>query len=139
MNPLVAKATSRRPPPPNAHTAVVRSLGPAAPTTALDVATLRESAASACRLLKTLSNPDRLLLLCQLSQGEKSVGELEALLGIGQPTLSQQLGVLREEGLVSTRREGKHIHYTVASAQALAVMGVLYQQFCSSSKETLSC
>lgn len=105
----------------------------------LDLATLRQSAGSACRLLKALSNPDRLLLLCQLSQGEKTVGELEALVGIGQPTLSQQLGVLREEGLVSTRRTGKHIHYTVTSPQALAVMGVLYQQFCSPSKETFSC
>lgn len=112
---------------------------PAGPAAALDLATLRQSAGSACRLLKTLSNPDRLLLLCQLSQGEKTVGELESLVGIGQPTLSQQLGVLREEGLVSTRREGKRIHYTVTSPQALAVMGVLYQQFCSPQTETLSC
>jgi DNA-binding transcriptional ArsR family regulator len=116
---------------------------PAPPSAAhadgLDLATLRQSAGVACRLLKALSNPDRLLLLCQLSQGEKTVGELESLVGILQPTLSQQLGVLREEGLVSTRREGKHIHYTLCSPQAMAVMGVLYQQFCSTSKETLSC
>jgi len=105
----------------------------------LDLAVLRHSADRACRLLKTLSNPDRLLLLCQLTQGEKTVGELESLVGIGQPTLSQQLGVLREEGLVSTRREGKHIHYQVVSSQALAVMGVLYTQFCAPSTETLSC
>ena len=96
----------------------------------LDLAMLRHSADRACRLLKTLSNPDRLLLLCQLSQGEKTVGELESLVGVGQPTLSQQLGVLREEGLVSTRRQGKHIHYTVTSPQALAVIQTLYQQFC---------
>ncbi|MFM8511546.1 MAG: ArsR/SmtB family transcription factor [Betaproteobacteria bacterium] len=112
---------------------------PAAHADGLDLATLRQSAAVACRLLKALSNPDRLLLLCQLSQGEKTVGELESLVGIVQPTLSQQLGVLREEGLVSTRREGKHIHYTLSSPQAMAVMGVLYQQFCSTSKENLSC
>lgn len=105
----------------------------------LDLAMLRQSADRACRLLKALSNPDRLLLLCQLTQGEKTVGELECLVGIGQPTLSQQLGVLREEGLVSTRREGKHIHYQVASAHALAVMGVLYSQFCAPSMEALSC
>jgi DNA-binding transcriptional ArsR family regulator len=60
------------------------------------------------------------------------VGELETLLGIGQPTLSQQLTVLREEGLVSTRREGKHIHYRLASPQALALMQVLHEQFCVS-------
>ncbi len=101
---------------------------PTAP--ALDLAVLRQSADAACRLMKALSNPDRLLLLCQLSQGEKNVGELEALVGIAQPTLSQQLGVLREEGLVSTRREGKSIYYCINSPQALAVMGVLYAEYC---------
>lgn len=102
---------------------------PAAPSL-LDLDLLRQSANAACRLMKALSNPDRLLLLCQLSQGEKRVGELEALVGIAQPTLSQQLSVLREEGLVSTRRDGKNIHYCIDSPQAMAVMGVLYAQFC---------
>jgi DNA-binding transcriptional ArsR family regulator len=97
---------------------------------ALSLEVLRQSANAACRLMKTMSNPDRLLLLCQLSQGEKNVGELEALVGIAQPTLSQQLGVLRDEGLVSTRREGKNIYYCINSPQAMAVMGVLYTQFC---------
>ncbi len=99
----------------------------------LDLELLRKSADAACRLMKTLSNPDRLLLLCQLSQGEKNVGELEALVGIEQPTLSQQLGVLRDEGLVITRREGKNIYYCIDSPQAMAVMGVLYTQFCDTS------
>jgi ArsR family transcriptional regulator len=62
--------------------------------------------------------------------GEKRVGELEALLGIVQPTLSQQLTVLREQQLVRTRREGKHIFYALASPQALAVIQTLYDQFC---------
>jgi DNA-binding transcriptional ArsR family regulator len=84
--------------------------------------------------MKTLSNPDRLLLLCQLMQGEKRVGELEALVDIAQPTLSQQLAVLREEGLVDTRREGKSIHYSIRSGPALAVIRVLYQQFCGNDK-----
>jgi DNA-binding transcriptional ArsR family regulator len=97
---------------------------------ALDLEQLRRSADAACRLMKVLSNPDRLLLLCQLSQGEKRVGELEALVGIAQPTLSQQLGVLREEGLVTTRREGKSIYYGIDSPQAMAVMGVLYNHYC---------
>jgi DNA-binding transcriptional ArsR family regulator len=70
------------------------------------------------------------MLLCQLSQGEKRVGELEELLGIVQPTLSQQLTVLRDEELVTTRRDGKNIYYQIASPQALAVMNVLFQQFC---------
>jgi DNA-binding transcriptional ArsR family regulator len=80
--------------------------------------------------MKVLSSPDRLMLLCQLSQGEKRVGELEEILGIVQPTLSQQLTVLRDEELVSTRREGKNIFYQIASPQALAVMKVVFDQFC---------
>jgi len=91
---------------------------------------MRQSAGRACNLMKVLSNPDRLMILCQLSQGEKRVGELEALLGIVQPTLSQQLTVLRDEQLVSTRRDGKNIHYSINSPQALAVIQTLYQQFC---------
>jgi len=91
---------------------------------------MKASAGNACRLMKVLSNPDRLLLLCQLSQGEKRVGELEEILGIVQPTLSQQLTVLRDEELVSTRRDGKNIYYQIASPQVLAVMNVLFEQFC---------
>ncbi|MPW15507.1 metalloregulator ArsR/SmtB family transcription factor [Paraburkholderia sp. CNPSo 3157] len=102
---------------------------PSHPT--IDLTTMQAAASSACALLKVLANPDRLLLMCQLSQGELSVGELEEQLGIRQPTLSQQLGVLRENGLVATRREGKSIFYSVASPQALAVMAVLYEQFCA--------
>ena len=107
--------------------------------TSIDLERLRRAADSACRLMKALSNPDRLLLLCQLSQGEKRVGELEELVGISQPTLSQQLGVLREEGLVNTRREGKNIYYEIASTQALAVMNVLFEQFCDPAKENIPC
>lgn len=99
---------------------------------ALALGRLRESADSACRLLKAMSNPDRLLLLCQLAQGEMRVGELEEQVGVLQPTLSQQLGVLREEGLVSTRRDGKNIYYCINSQQALAILEALYSQFCAS-------
>lgn len=104
-------------------------------TTPMDLESLRRSADSACRLMKALSNPDRLLLLCQLTEGEKRVGELEALVGIAQPTLSQQLGVLRDEGLVTTRRDGKNIYYQIASHQALAVMQTLFEQFCAPRRE----
>ena len=99
-------------------------------TTTLDLDKMKASASNACRLMKVLSNPDRLMLLCQLSQGEKRVGELEEILSIVQPTLSQQLTVLRDEELVTTRREGKNIYYQIASPQALAVMNVLFDQFC---------
>mgnify|MGYP000694592233 CR=1 FL=1 len=96
----------------------------------LPPAQMKEQAAKAVQLLKQLGNEDRLLLLCQLSQGEYNVGQLEEILDIQQPTLSQQLGVLRRAGLVSTRKEGKQIFYTVADMQALAVINTLYQQFC---------
>ena len=99
-------------------------------TSTLDLDKMKASAGNACRLMKVLSNPDRLMLLCQLSQGEKRVGELEDILGIVQPTLSQQLTGLREEELVITRRDGKSIYYQIASPQALAVMNVLFEQFC---------
>lgn len=99
-------------------------------TAAFSVDDMQAAAGEACRLLKVLSNPDRLLILCRLAEGEMTVGQLEESLGIRQPTLSQQLTVLREEALVATRREGKHIHYRIDSPQALAVMQVLHQQFC---------
>lgn len=97
----------------------------------IDIERVQAAADEACMLLKALANRDRLLLLCHLSQGERCVSELEAMSGIRQPTLSQQLTVLRVEQLVSTRRDGKQIFYTVASEQALAVMKVLYEQFCT--------
>ena len=99
-------------------------------TATLDLEKMKISAGKACQMMKVLSNPDRLMLLCQLSQGEKRVGELEEILGIVQPTLSQQLTVLRDEELVTTRRDGKNIYYQIASPQALAVMNVLVDQFC---------
>ena len=99
----------------------------------LDMQAMQSAAAKASRLLKALANPDRLLLLCQLTQGEHCVSEMEALVGVLQPTLSQQLGVLRQEDLVTTRREGKQIFYSIASQDALAVMQVLYERFCAPS------
>ena len=95
------------------------------------LADMQAAADQACRLMKVLANPDRLLILCQLSQGEKRVGELEEILQIVQPTLSQQLTVLRNEGLVSTRRESKNVYYQLTSRAALAVIGVLYAEFCA--------
>ena len=99
-----------------------------------ELESMQASADHACRLMKVLTNPDRLLILCQLTQQEKCVSELQDLLGIVQPTLSQQLTVLRKEKLVTTRREGKNIYYRFSSPQALAVMEVLYSQFCKKTK-----
>jgi ArsR family transcriptional regulator len=100
------------------------------PDPVIDPAQLRQAAGQAVAALKVLANEDRLLLLCQLSQGEMSVSELEEVLGIRQPTLSQQLGVLRAEGVVDTRRDGKRIFYSVADARLLQVLAVLYDLYC---------
>jgi DNA-binding transcriptional ArsR family regulator len=84
----------------------------------------------ACDFLKALTNPSRLMILCQLADGEKSVGELEGLLSLRQPTLSQQLARLREDQLVETRRHGKMIYYRLASDEARQVIQLLYDLFC---------
>jgi ArsR family transcriptional regulator len=100
----------------------------------IDIEAMQTAAADACKLLKVLANPDRLLLLCHLSQGELCVSDLEGQTEIKQPTLSQQLTVLRDEELVSTRRDGKQIFYSIASKEAIAVMQVLYELYCGSDK-----
>lgn len=92
---------------------------------------LSRSSKDAGRFLKALANENRLMLLCILSEGEYSVTELEQLLGIRQPTLSQQLARLRSDNLVGTRRDGKAIYYSLASDEARDVMEVIYKHFCA--------
>jgi len=104
-------------------------------TQIINIEVMRESADIATSLMKVLANPDRLILLCQLSEGEKSVGELETLTSIKQPTLSQQLTVLRENQVVQTRREGKSIFYSVKSQPTLAIIKVLAEQLCNPDKQ----
>ena len=94
------------------------------------VIAMRAAAGQATQALRALAHEDRLLLLCQLTQGERSVGELEQLLDIHQPSLSQQLGVLRNEGLVQARRDGTRIHYSIADQSVVAILKVLYQLYC---------
>lgn len=89
-----------------------------------------DSAMEATDFLKALANQNRLLILCYLVEGEKSVTELETLLSIRQPTLSQQLARLRSEGLVTTRREAKTIYYSLASTEVGLVIQLLYKMFC---------
>ncbi|TXH24669.1 MAG: transcriptional regulator [Elusimicrobia bacterium] len=91
---------------------------------------MRAAAGEATAVLSVLANTNRLLLLCQLCKGEKCVGELEDLLDLHQPTLSQQLGVLRAENLVHTRREGKKIYYSIADPRVHALLGTLYELYC---------
>jgi len=96
----------------------------------LQVQELNEVAHEASVLLSRLANPDRLMILCLLVAGEKNVTEIGKEGGIQQPTLSQQLTVLRKDGLVATRREGKYVFYRIANPDVLRVMETLYQIFC---------
>ena len=102
--------------------------GGLAPTDMLDQA----QAASA--FLKALAHEGRLMILCHLSTGEKSVGELEELLKSRQAAVSQQLARLRLEGIVSCRREGKTIYYALQDAKAERLVGVVYDMFCAQAK-----
>jgi len=95
-----------------------------------DISNINEPASAACEMLKVLANEDRLLILCQLSQGNRNVGELKELLGIQQPTLSQQLTVLRTQGLVTTQRKGKYIVYSLASVEATEIIKTLFSLYC---------
>ncbi|ONN70207.1 sulfite-sensing transcriptional repressor BigR [Pseudomonas oryzihabitans] len=100
------------------------------PGAALSAQDMQVRAREVAALLKTLAHPVRLLLACALAEGEYAVGELEARLDIHQPTLSQQLGVLREAGLVTTRREAKQIFYRLTEDKATQLLQALYQIFC---------
>ena len=98
--------------------------------TAITPELLLNAATDAVAALKVLANTDRLLILCQIYQGEMCVSDLEETLEIRQPTLSQQLSVLRNEAVVSTRREGKNIFYSVADERLLEMLSVLYRLYC---------
>lgn len=96
----------------------------------IELERMRENAAQANTLIKAMANKWRLLILCHLAQGEKSVGELEAVLDLGQSALSQHLAILRRDNLVTTRRQAKSIFYSLSSPEASALMTVLYEVFC---------
>ena len=89
-----------------------------------------DNAKRASDFLKALAHESRLIILCILAEGEKSVSELEDMLELRQPTVSQQLARLRADGLVSTRRDGKAIYYSLASDEARVVIGAIYDVFC---------
>ena len=97
---------------------------------ALDPKQMEAAAEEASELLKSLANRHRLLILCQLTQGERSVGELAAFLDLRDSTVSQHLALLRREGLVRARRDGQTIWYSVASVPAQQVLETLFNIFC---------
>ena len=99
--------------------------------TRAQVARLRGSAVRVTDRLKAMANPSRLMILCQLAEGEKSVGEMESVIGLSQSGLSQHLAVLRRKSIVSTRREAQTIFYSLASKEVEEIMAALYRVFCT--------
>ncbi len=97
----------------------------------IDMAELQSRALRAAGLLKAMSNPVRLMVLCQLAEGEKSVGELEQVVEVSQSALSQHLALLRQRGLVTARRAGQSIFYSLDGPEAPALLAALYEVYCS--------
>jgi DNA-binding transcriptional ArsR family regulator len=100
-----------------------------------DLQQMSDNARRATDFLKALAHESRLMMLCILAEGEKSVGELEGILSLRQPTVSQQLARLRGDGLVATRREGKAIYYSLASEEARLMIGAVYEAFCRKARK----
>ena len=96
---------------------------------------MAENARQATALLKALAHEGRLMILCHLSSGAKTVTELERLLGQNQPAVSQQLARLREDGIIEARRDGRAIYYAVSDGRARAVVELLYELFCAAAEK----
>ncbi len=96
----------------------------------VNMAELQSRALRAAGLLKAMSNPVRLMVLCQLAEGEKSVGELEKIVAVSQSALSQHLALLRQRGLVRSRRAGQSIFYSLDGPEAPALLTALYEVYC---------
>ncbi len=99
-----------------------------------DFSAIAGNAEQAARFLRSLANPARLQILCALAAGERSVGEINEDIDLSQSALSQHLAVLRDEALVTTRREGQTIYYSVPPGPALKILSVLYESFCQGKK-----
>ncbi len=97
----------------------------------MNLAELQSRALRATALLKAMANPVRLLVLCQLAEGEKSVGELERVVEVSQSALSQHLALLRNRGLVRWRRAGQTIFYSLEGSEAPTLLAALYEVYCS--------
>jgi ArsR family transcriptional regulator, virulence genes transcriptional regulator len=118
--------TKRRPPPKaRAH-----------PRIAARMAELQKNARRVAGLLKAMSNSSRLVILCQLAEGECSVGRLERTVGLSQSGISQHLAVLRREHVVASRRERQTVYYRLAGNEVMALMATLHEVFCEEEKAT---
>jgi len=96
----------------------------------MDISALHAKAEVAAEFLKQLANPRRLMVLCELVKGERSVGALEAVTGLSQSALSQHLAKLREAELVATRRQAQTIYYSLADPGVRKVIAALYDLYC---------
>lgn len=92
---------------------------------------LHDMAAGACELLKAMANEWRLMILCQLSEGEKTVSELQSILGLSQSALSQHLAILRREKIVRSKKHAQSVTYSLAGDEATKVMQTLHEVYCS--------
>jgi ArsR family transcriptional regulator, virulence genes transcriptional regulator len=99
----------------------------------INVDTMEAAADRASDLLKALANRHRLLIICQLIDGERSVGDLAEFLGLRDSTVSQHLALLRRDGMVAARRDAQTIYYSIASDPAREVLTALYRVFCAPS------
>jgi len=98
----------------------------------LDFGQMQDNAGKACGLLKAMANEARLMVLCHLIERERSVSELQEVVGLSQSAMSQHLAVLRDQGIVATRRDGQSVYYRVAEGPAMSLMEALHHEFCSS-------
>jgi len=99
----------------------------------MDISELKDNASKASDLLKVMSSQSRLMILCNLLEGEKSVQELQRHVDLSQSALSQQLAILRGQDLVSTRREAQSVYYSLSSDEAKTLIGTLYEIYCKPS------
>ncbi|HQT59576.1 MULTISPECIES: metalloregulator ArsR/SmtB family transcription factor [unclassified Acidiphilium] len=99
--------------------------------TEIELDAMMQNATTAAQFLRCIANPHRLMVLCHLTHGEASVGQLERELGIRQAHLSQQLARLRQDGLVTTRRDSRTIYYALGSDAARDLVGLIYRLFCT--------
>lgn len=99
-----------------------------------DFSEMQGKAGKACSLLKAMANEARLMVLCHLIEGERSVTELQDAVGLSQSAMSQHLAVLRDQGVVAARREGQSVFYRVAEGPAMALMETLHREFCGSQR-----
>ena len=104
----------------------------------IDIEVMEAAADQASELLKALSNRHRLLIVCQLIDGERSVGDLAGFLGLRDSTVSQHLALLRKDGLVSARRDAQTIYYSIASDPARAILTALFRVYCAPSHSKTS-